>query len=576
MSNEVESIIGNMPLLQQPREQRRTEFVVDKPLDFYGARDGKLHANGQVFHIKGINWYGTEGKQMMLEGLHVKPIDRLFDFLVEHEFNAMRLLFNMQDWRDDPPVPEDHFSAALNPELVGLSYRQMLLQVTRIAAKRGILVLLACHRLRRFYSDGIHAEWPTGWDGWWFDNKANLGMDRVESLWGEMARLFCGEWNVFAADLFNEPSQARWNTRRSNDWGDAAGRLGNAVLNTCPRLLIFVQGAGRQNGAGASDTCWGGSFTDARPIMHDPVPRLRNQSKLVFSPHAYGPSLYKLPFTKKYMPAHFKQPLSRYAHELPRKWDEIWGFATDLGLRPPLVLSEVGGDMTCCNFRELGAIGADATWQMNLIEYLHLKSAGLFYFCLNPYSDDTGGLLKKDFITPETQKLKMLSAVPSTRIVWTGQPPSQPPAPPPPPPSPPKVPPPSPAPSPPPPPPPQPPFVAKPPHTPPLPPPPPPPSTPPPPTPPPPFGPPPLTPPPSWTAELSALLPSTGTTLVGATVVIAITAVVGVIHRCLKLRKASGKPTRKAKKTSSASSSSKPKKKKSGTKAKRKGGYEAV
>ena len=146
MSNEVESIIGNMPLLQQPREQRRTEFVVDKPLDFYGARDGKLHANGQVFHIKGINWYGTEGKQMMLEGLHVKPIDRLFDFLVEHEFNAMRLLFNMQDWRDDSPWPALQFSAALNPELVGLSYRHMLLQVTRIAAKRGILVLLACHR----------------------------------------------------------------------------------------------------------------------------------------------------------------------------------------------------------------------------------------------------------------------------------------------------------------------------------------------------------------------------------------------------------------------------------------------
>ena len=214
----VASVVGRMPLLHKPREARRTMVVNNDPLDFYGAKDGMLHANGDVFHVKGINWYGTEGKQMMLEGLHVKPIDRIFDFLVEHEFNAMRLLFNMQDWRDDPPVPQDHFSAELNPEFVGLSYRQMLLTVTRLAARRGILVLLACHRIRRFYSDGIHAEWPTGWDGWWFDDKVGLGMAKMESLWQEMAHVFCGEWNVFASDLFNEPSVARWNTRGSNDW----------------------------------------------------------------------------------------------------------------------------------------------------------------------------------------------------------------------------------------------------------------------------------------------------------------------------------------------------------------------
>ena len=109
---------------------------------------------------------------MMLEGLHVRPLDKILEFLVEHQFNAMRLLFNMQDWRDDSEVPQDHFSPMLNPELVGLRYRAMLQHITRAAAKRGILVLLACHRLRRFYSDGIHAEWPSGWDGWWHDSSA--------------------------------------------------------------------------------------------------------------------------------------------------------------------------------------------------------------------------------------------------------------------------------------------------------------------------------------------------------------------------------------------------------------------
>jgi len=428
----VDSIVDSMPLLSMPLAQRGTLYTAGEPFDMGGRGDGKLYADGKEFHIKGINWYGTEGKQMMLEGLNMRPLGKLLDFLTEHKFNALRLLFNMQDWRDDAAIPQDHFSAYLNPEFVGLRYRAMLLQVTRAAAQKGIMVMLACHRLRRFYSDGLHAEWPSGWDGWWFDNKVGLPEQRVSDLWKDIAGYYCHEWNVFAADIFNEPNQARWNTHGANDWGIAASRYGNAVLEGCPRLLIFVQGAGRQKGGGVTDTCWGGSFTDARAIMSpSPVPQLRNQSKLVLSPHAYGPSLYKMEETKQWMPQHFKQPLSRYPQALPEKWDQIWGFAPDLGLRPPLVLSETGGDMSCCDFYQLRQPGADAAWQVQLVEYLHRKSAGLFYFCLNPWADDTGGLLKKDFRTPEIAKLKMLSVARSTRVIWTGMPPAHPPAPPP-------------------------------------------------------------------------------------------------------------------------------------------------
>ena len=53
---------------------------------------------------------------------------------------------------------------------------------------------------------------------------------------------------------------------------------------------------------------------------------------------------------------------------------------------------------------------------------------GLFYFCLNPYSDDTGGIIKKDWRTPDMLKLQMLSMVSSTRVVWMAMSPSQPPS----------------------------------------------------------------------------------------------------------------------------------------------------
>ena len=52
---------------------------------------------------------------------------------------------------------------------------------------------------------------------------------------------------------------------------------------------------------------------------------------------------------------------------------------------------------------------------------LHPKSAGLFYFCLNPNSDDTVGLVER-VDTPVPEKLSS-STVRSTRIACTNLPP---------------------------------------------------------------------------------------------------------------------------------------------------------
>ena len=56
--------------------------------------------------------------------------------------------------------------------LVGSSYLGVLELITSRAAEHGILVLLACHRLRVEYSgDSLHAEWPDSWDGLWYDEE---------------------------------------------------------------------------------------------------------------------------------------------------------------------------------------------------------------------------------------------------------------------------------------------------------------------------------------------------------------------------------------------------------------------
>ena len=79
-------------------------------------------------------------------------------------------------------------------------------------------------------------------------------------------------------------------------WDLLATELGRRVYATCPRWLIFVQGiAGSTDGdrmvgtdASLRHSFWGENLAGAR---ERPV-RLDDPSRLVYSPHTYGPSVY--------------------------------------------------------------------------------------------------------------------------------------------------------------------------------------------------------------------------------------------------------------------------------------------
>ena len=52
----------------------------------------------------------------------------------------------------------------------------------------------------------------------------------------------------------------------------------------------------------------------------------------------------------------------------------------------------------------------------NVLRFMAERGIGLFYFVLQPTSDDTGGILKADWETPEDAKLDMLDVLPSTDV----------------------------------------------------------------------------------------------------------------------------------------------------------------
>lgn len=312
--------------------------VSPNTLSVYG-HGGELYANGRRLYIKGVNWFGSEGRAGPPLGLDKHKIGWYMKFLQSHGFNAIRFLFNHQSILDDATLdPPDTVTYGADapweaPELTAYKYLDMFAKLAEVAAEYGILVMMACHRLK-----------PKAWpgDGLWYD--AVVTEERVLESWTRLADRLCGQWNVFAADLQNEPHASSWGKGDgpTKDWGHAAERIGNHVLSVCSRWMIMVEGVGYDPGAvgmdgGGAGIWWGENLAGAKV---QPV-QLSNPARLVYAPHTYGPSVY----LQKY----FGDP--NFPANMPAIWERRFAFLLDAGW--PVVIGEMGGFYT----------GKDKMWQ---------------------------------------------------------------------------------------------------------------------------------------------------------------------------------------------------------------------
>ncbi|KAL1512239.1 hypothetical protein AB1Y20_005501 [Prymnesium parvum] len=374
-------------------------------LDFYSnGRDGVLYANGVQFSIKGLNWFGAETAMRVPDGLWKRSLGDLLDFMATNGFNSLRLFISMQNVAENKRTPSN-FDEYGTPQLVGTDFLGMLEEIAKEAALHGILVVLANHQIRNGYPD----EWPGSWDGNWFDEMYQPEL--IVELWTRLALSLCKEhlWNVIGVDLLNEPYALRWPS-----WVRAAERVGNHIQSQCPQWLIFVEGTGNEEPAEAGME-WGENLIGVltRPIQ------LTNNSKLVYSPHVYGPSLFEAN----------DLPEPEYMEEtaFPRSCREVWqrhfGFVRQQTGRP-VVIGETGGRYVSKR---------DIQWQEELIDWAAQTGTGLFYYALNPNLRGVGGVLLEDWSTAHDEKLQMLSRLPATLLdsilKWREHAPHSPPSP---------------------------------------------------------------------------------------------------------------------------------------------------
>ena len=290
------------------------------PIDFQAnaTRFGQLLANGRPFFLKGTRWGGTEEKLMVPRGLDRHSLDHYLALLyarglklytrLQHScacrarvdpcvylwmvsvraaaslrvsmpfaFHSTTVCTRPQPSmrlprRSSLPGPRPRATCAhitdrmlkneivgesdalaFAPELTSLPYVHLFVALAKAAARRGLLVVLACDRLRADITPDHHEA------GTWYS--ATLPEELALRSWQRVAHSLCPLSNVIGADLFEAPYKASWGLDDPRtDWNSAAERLGNRVLELCPRWLVFVQGVGEEPGAGEGQDTAGGSF----------------------------------------------------------------------------------------------------------------------------------------------------------------------------------------------------------------------------------------------------------------------------------------------------------------------------
>lgn len=332
---------------------------------------------GTELQLKGASWFGAEGQGRVPDGLWRHGIDFYLSFLVEHGFNAVRLPFALDNVMSDAGPARDMVKA--EPGLWGASYMGMLEHVVDAAASKGLLVLLDLQRLNS-------ERWPD--DGLWY--APGVPLSSVMSCWERVQARLCRHWNVFGADILNEPHGAKW-----KDWSQKAAEIGNFVLSKCSRWLIFVEGVAHEGKEQGAEYFWGENLEGVR---HHPV-ELAVANKLVYSPHVYGPGDGR---PEHHMP-YFED--KDFPANLDPIWERHFGFLHANG--HTVVVGEWGGLYE----------DSDRLWQDRFYAYLRKAGLSFFYWALNPNSEDTGGLLDSTWTAPEQSKLQLLRDSPSSAVI---------------------------------------------------------------------------------------------------------------------------------------------------------------
>jgi endoglucanase len=346
------------------------------PLSTNGARI--IDAKGKTVLLTGVNWFGMETETHAPHGLWLRDYKEMLSQIKSLGYNTIRLPYSVEALRNTN-VSAINYTIGSNKELEGKTSLEIMDLVVQEAERQGLMIVLDSHRLsdkripELWYGDGYtEADWI--------------------DTWRLLAQRYKNQTNIIGADLKNEPhGKASWGTNDlSTDWRLAAERAGNAILSINPNWLIIVEGVQRNVPGQKLQHHWDGGNLEG--VKRYPV-RLTRPNKLVYSPHEYGPGVFKMPyFSDKSFPKN-----------MPQRWETGFYYIARQKIAP-IWIGEFGG-------KQIDTSSTEGIWQNKLVDFIRDKNLSFAYWSWNPNSSDTAGILLPDWLSIDAPKQVMLSRI---------------------------------------------------------------------------------------------------------------------------------------------------------------------
>jgi endoglucanase len=359
-----------------------------------------LDAYGNQVRLTGIAWFGFETPNECYHGIWSQKMEFILDAAADNGFNLLRVPLSVQlvnEWRQGRYPETTAVNTFYNPDLAGLNTLEILDASIAYCKKIGLKVMLDMHRTVNSNQTGL-------WYG------ADYTPEDFEECWKWLAGHYKNDDTVIAMDLFNEPygkptaaEGAKWDgSTDKNNWKYEAEKVGKAIMEINPKLLIVVEGVESypKEGFTYSDktesdyyyTWWGGNL---RGVADYPVNLGSSQNQLIYSPHDYGPSVWM----QSWFQGDFnKDTLQRDV------WEPNWYYIHKNNTAPVLV-GEWGGRMDG---------GLNEKWMTALTDFIEDTEINHTFWCLNSNSADTGGIfMGNEFNEIDTEKLALVQ-----RSLW--------------------------------------------------------------------------------------------------------------------------------------------------------------
>ena len=421
--------------------------------------DDWLHAEGSCLYdmngnqvwLTGANWFGMNCTENVPHGLYARDVDDMLSTIADHGINIIRFPVStelLMSWMDGDPLPVSSVQASYNPpkdevgedgtvtpagkygninrefvEADGKTLKnsyEIFKVIMQKCKKYGVKALIDVHSPASHNSGHNYNLWyyePTAED---CGGMATGHFSKKEITWDDwkdsitwLAEQYANDDTILAYDLKNEPhgkrgydgstcpsNMAKWdNSTDKNNWKYSSEECAKSILKVNPHALILIEGIeqspmfdrnstwdtpdkfqpkeGEERWFGA---WWGGNLRGVKDL-----PVLPESGQIVYSPHDYGPSVYAQSWFAKDFST--ETLLKDY-------WYDTWAYINDKDIAP-LLIGEWGGHMDD---------GPNQKWMELLRDYMIENHINHTFWCINPNSGDTGGLLDSTFMNWDADK----------------------------------------------------------------------------------------------------------------------------------------------------------------------------